>query len=333
MKKRYVNLILAMVSASAMVLGSVPAMAATDSAKTESAKTDSKEDAKTSDEKDADAAKADTLEDGVYTAEFDTDSSMFHVNEANDKKGKLTVKDGKMTIHVSLVSKKIVNLFAGTAEDAQKDGAEIIEPTTDTVKYSDGYTEEVYGFDIPVPAIGEEFDVALLGEKGKWYDHKVSVKDPVKTDDTAEEAAEDSDKKDEASDKETTEKSDASKDDKKSEGKKLEDLKLEDGTYEFDVTLTGGTGRATVESPAKVEIKDKEATATIIWSSPNYDYMIVDGEKYEPVNRDGNSTFEIPVTVFDAEMGVTADTVAMSTPHEIDYTLNFDSSSMKKEEK
>ena len=333
MKKRYVNLILAMVSASAMVLGSVPAMAATDSAKTESEETDSKEDAKTSDEKDADAAETDTLEDGVYTAEFDTDSSMFHVNEANDEKGELTVKDGKMTIHVSLVSKKIVNLFAGTAEDAQKDGAEIIEPTTDTVKYSDGYTEEVYGFDIPVPAIGEEFDVALLGEKGKWYDHKVSVKDPVKTDDTAEEAAEDSDKKDEASDKVTTEKSDASKDDKKSEGKKLEDLKLEDGTYEFDVTLTGGTGRATVESPAKVEIKDKEATATIIWSSPNYDYMIVDGEKYEPVNKDGNSTFEIPVTVFDAEMEVTADTVAMSTPHEIDYTLNFDSSSMKKAEK
>ena len=333
MKKRYVNLILAMVSASAMALGSVPAMAATDSAKTEFAKNDSKEDAEASNEKEADAAKTDTLEDGVYTAEFDTDSSMFHVNEANDKKGKLTVKDGKMTIHVSLVSKKIVNLFAGTAEDAQKDGAEIIEPTTDTVKYSDGYTEEVYGFDIPVPAIGEEFDVALLGEKGKWYDHKVSVKDPVKTDDTAEEAAEDSDKKDEASDKETTEKSDASKDDKKSEGKKLEDLKLEDGTYEFDVTLTGGTGRATVESPAKVEIKDKEATATIIWSSPNYDYMIVDGEKYEPVNKDGNSTFEIPVTVFDTEMEVTADTVAMSTPHEIDYTLNFDSSSMKKEEK
>ena len=133
MKKRYVNLILAMVSASAMALGSVPAMAATDSAKTESAKNDSKEDAEASNEKEADAAKTDTLEDGVYTAEFDTDSSMFHVNEANDEKGELTVKDGKMTIHVSLVSKKIVNLFAGTAEDAQKDGAEIIEPTTDTV--------------------------------------------------------------------------------------------------------------------------------------------------------------------------------------------------------
>ena len=154
MKKRYVNLILAMASASVLVLGSVPAMAKTDETKTESG-----EEAEASEEKDTDVAKADTLEDGVYTAEFETDSSMFHVNEANDKKGELTVKDGKMTIHVSLVSKKIVNLFAGTAEDAQKDGAEIIDPTTDTVKYSDGYTEEVYGFDIPVPAIGEEINV------------------------------------------------------------------------------------------------------------------------------------------------------------------------------
>ena len=307
MKKRHVNLLLAMVSASALMLGSMPVLAESDSAKTESSG-----DAETADDKDASADKESTLEDGVYTAEFATDSSMFHVNEANDKKGELTVKDGKMTIHVSLVSKKIVNLFAGTAEDAQKDGAEIIEPTTDTVKYSDGYTEEVYGFDIPVPAIDEEFDVAILGEKGKWYDHKVSIKNPVK-DDAATEKADDSDKK--------------------SDGKKLEDLKLEDGTYETEVTLTGGTGKATVESPAKVEIKDKEATATIIWSSPNYDYMIVDGEKYEPVNKDGNSTFEIPVTVFDAEMEVTADTVAMSTPHEIDYTLNFDSSSMKKADK
>ena len=307
MKKRHVNLLLAMVSASALMLGSMPVLAESDSAKTESSG-----DAETADDKDASADKESTLEDGVYTAEFATDSSMFHVNEANDKKGELTVKDGKMTIHVSLVSKKIVNLFAGTAEDAQKDGAEIIEPTTDTVKYSDGYTEEVYGFDIPVPAIDEEFDVAILVEKGKWYDHKVSIKNPVK-DDAATEKADDSDKK--------------------SDGKKLEDLKLEDGTYETEVTLTGGTGKATVESPAKVEIKDKEATATIIWSSPNYDYMIVDGEKYEPVNKDGNSTFEIPVSVFDAEMEVTADTVAMSTPHEIDYTLNFDSSSMKKADK
>ena len=175
MKKRYVNLILAMASASVLVLGSVPAMAKTDETKTESG-----EEAEASEEKDTDAAKADTLEDGVYTAEFGTDSSMFHVNEANDGRGTLTVENGKMTIHVSLTSKHIVNLFVGTAEDAQKDGAEILQPTTDTVTYSDGSTEEVYGFDVPVEALNQEFDLALLGTKGPWYDHKVSVSDPQK---------------------------------------------------------------------------------------------------------------------------------------------------------
>ena len=131
-------------------------------------------------EETADAESSDVLEDGEYTAEFTTDSGMFHVNEACDGKGTLTVKDGKMTIHVSLASKNIVNLFPGLAEDAQKDGAELLQPVVDTVTYSDGTTEEVNGFDVPVPALDEEFDLALLGTKGKWYDHKVSVSNPVK---------------------------------------------------------------------------------------------------------------------------------------------------------
>ena len=120
------------------------------------------------------------LEDGTYEAEFDTDSGMFHVNEANDGKGILTVKDGKMTIHISLVSKNIVNLYVVKAADAQKDGAELLQPTTDTITYDDGSTEEVYGFDVPVKALDETFDLALVGTKGKWYDHEVSVSDPVK---------------------------------------------------------------------------------------------------------------------------------------------------------
>lgn len=127
------------------------------------------------------AKPAAVLEDGVYSAEFVTDSSMFHVNEACDGKGTLTVKDGEMVIHVSLVSKNIENLFLGVAEDAKKDGAEILQPTTDTVTYSDGMTEEVYGFDIPVPVLDEEFDLAIFGKKGTWYDHKVSVSNPEKT--------------------------------------------------------------------------------------------------------------------------------------------------------
>ena len=117
------------------------------------------------------------LEDGTYVAEFDSDSSMFHINEANDGKGILTVKDGVMTMHISLPSKSVVNLFPGLVEDATKDGAVLLEPTIDTVTYSDGTSEEVHGFDIPVPVIGEEFDLALIGTKGKWYDHKVIVSD------------------------------------------------------------------------------------------------------------------------------------------------------------
>ena len=123
-------------------------------------------------------APVEPLADGVYTVDFDTDGSMFHVNEACEGKGTLTVKDGQMTVHVSLTSKKIVNLFCGSAEDAAKEGAELLEPTTDTVTYKDGTSEEVYGFDIPVPALDEEFPCSILGTKGKWYDHMVSVSNP-----------------------------------------------------------------------------------------------------------------------------------------------------------
>lgn len=119
------------------------------------------------------------LVDGVYSAEFKTDSSMFHVNEANNGQGMLTVLNGKMTIHISMPSKKIVNLFPGTAEDAQKEGAAILIPSMDTVTYSDGTTEEVFGFDVAVPALDEEFALALVGTKGTWYDHMVSVSNPV----------------------------------------------------------------------------------------------------------------------------------------------------------
>lgn len=121
-----------------------------------------------------------SLEDGTYTAEFTTDSGMFHVSEACDGKGTLTVKNGQMMLHISLASKNIVNLFPGLAEDAKKEGTELLQPTTDTVTFSDGTTEEVNGFDVPVPVLDEEFDLALIGTKGKWYDHKVMVSNPEK---------------------------------------------------------------------------------------------------------------------------------------------------------
>ena len=146
---------------------------------------------------------------------------------------------------------------------------------------------------MPVPYLDEEFDVALIGKKGKWYDHKVSVSDPQPL------------------------------------GKTLEELELEDGIYSIEVSMEGGSGRASIQTPCKVEIKDDKAIATIIWSSSNYDYMIVADEHYTPVTLEGGSTFEIPVEVFDAGFTVIGDTTAMSQPHEVEYTLTFDSESIE----
>ena len=235
------------------------------------------------------------LPDGVYTAEFNTDSSMFHANEACDGKGTLTVENGEMTIHVSLASTSILNLFPGTAEDAQKEGAELLQPTTDTVTYSDGLSDEVFGFDIPVPALDEEFDVALIGKKGTWYDHKVSVSNPVPVEES---------------------------------GKTVDDLALADGTYTAELTFAGGSGKAYIQSPCTLTVADGKAVATVVWSSSKYDYMLVDGERYDVLTTEPGSTFEIPVAAFDTELTVIGDTTAMSTPHEIEYTLNFDSATL-----
>ncbi len=225
------------------------------------------------------------LKDGVYLAKFSTDSSMFHVNSEHHDKGILTVENGKMTIHVTLSGTGILNLFQGTAEDAQKDGAVLLQPSNDLVTYEDGITETAFGFDIPVPVIDEEFDCALIGSKGKWYDHKVSVTE-------------------------------------------VTDI-ITPMNFTADVTLQGGTGRASVTSPADLTLGlDGHYYAVIEWSSPNYDFMMVNGTKYLPVNTEGNSVFVIPVEL-DKDLAVSADTTAMSQPHLIDYVLHFDGSSLK----
>lgn len=214
-----------------------------------------------------------------------------------------------MTLHISLGSKKIINLYPGLAADAQKEGVQLLEPTEDTVTYSDGLTEEVYGFDVPVPVLGEEFDLALIGTKGVWYDHKVSVSNPVPVEGDGQA------KQGKAADQ--TEEKNSS-------------VAVEDGVYTAELTFEGGSGKASILSPATIAIEGKTATATVQWNSPNYDYMIVDGEKYLPVNTEGDSVFEIPVEAFDRPLTVIGDTVAMSAPHEIEYTITFQSESLKK---
>ncbi len=103
---------------------------------------------------------------------------MFRLNEASDGKAALTVKDGKMSVHITLAGKKIVNLYCGKAEAAKNDQTGWLNPTLDSVTYEDGSTDQVFGFDIPLTKekLGKDFDLALIGTKGIWYDHKVCVK-------------------------------------------------------------------------------------------------------------------------------------------------------------
>ena len=99
---------------------------------------------------------------------------------------------------------------------------------------------------------------------------------------------------------------------------------LEDGEYSIQVDLEGGSGKASVSSPTLMLVKNGRMYAELQWSSSNYDYMIVDGEKFQNESEEGrNSVFTIPVTALDDKMEVIADTLGMGTPHEIDYTLTF----------
>lgn len=234
----------------------------------------------------------DQVKDGEYDVEVKSSSSMFKITDC-----KLTVKDGEMTAVLTMSGTGYSQLFMGTGEEAVKADESAYIQAVD----ADGKCT----FEIPVKALDEAIDCAAFSKKKeKWYDRKLaflasSLGDAVSVDV-----------------KMTT----------------VSDLALEDGVYEADVALEGGSGRASVESPAKITVKQGEATAEIIFSSPNYDYVRVGEEKYEPVNTEGNSAFQIPVDGFDYRMQIVADTVAMSTPHEIDYTLFFDSATIKKAE-
>ena len=240
---------------------------------------------------------ADQLENGSWPIEVDTDTSMFRVADAI-----LTVNDGTMSAKLTLGGKGYEKLYMGTAEEAAA------AADADCAFYEEN-ADGSFAYTVAVPVLNAEVDCAAWSiRKEKWYGHKI-----VFEVDTLPEGAV---KKLSAA---WTEEAPAAVDKK-------------DGTYTVNVTLTGGTGKASVTSPAKVTVQGNTATAEIAWSSPNYDYMVAGGQKYLPVNSEGNSVFSIPITAFDAPVTVLADTTAMSVPHEIEYQLVFDSASLAPEQ-
>ena len=236
---------------------------------------------------------ADALKDGVYEVRVDSSSGMFRITECE-----LTVQDGAMSAVMTMSGTGYLKLYMGPGAEAEQASEADFIPF---VENADGK----HTFKVPVEALDKEINCSAFSRKKEtWYDRVLvfcSGSLPAEAFADGEAAT-------------------------------AKSLKLEDGSYTVAVRLEGGSGRASVETPAALRVEDGNAFAVITWGSSNYDYMKVDGEKLDLISTGGNSSFEIPVRVFDRKMPVIADTIAMSEPHEVEYTLVFDSTTIKKAE-
>ena len=237
------------------------------------------------------AVYAESIKDGIYSITVDSSSPMFNITECE-----LKVENGKMTAVITMGGTGYAYIFMGTSDEAENAAED------EYIGYSEDDTGK-HSFTVPVEALNKEISCAAFSKKKEqWYDRLLvfradSLPVDAYTSGTVKTAA---------------------------------DLGLEDGQYTADVILSGGSGRASVESPALITVTEGKVIAKIIWNSKNYDYMVVEGEKYLPLESEENSSFEIPVASFDFDLPVSADTTAMSTPHEIEYTLRFNSSGIEK---
>ena len=254
---------------------------------------------------------AEDIENGTYKVNVESSSSMFRIQSAE-----LNVSDSSMTVALTLGSTSYLKLFAGTAEQA----------AASTEDQYIGYTESGDGvvFEVPVEALDQPFSCAAFSAKKEmWYDRSLLIRADSLPPEAVHVAIADYEQlKKDARDRQIEAQKSQSK---------LADLAvetdLEDGEYEVPATLEGGSGKASVASPATLIVKDGKAFARIQWSSSHYDYMLVDGIKILPEEKaspEDNSVFVIPVTSLSEPMKVIGDTTAMSTPHEVEYTLDFE---------
>lgn len=233
---------------------------------------------------------------GAYIIDVESDTPEFQIENCV-----LIVTDGEMEANLTLAGNDYSKLFWDTGEGAKEADSSAYVPGE-----SDADGNET--FHMPVEALNQTLWCSAFSEsKGAWEDHEICFL---------------ADSLPGGSLKSTASRAYQSHD--------IQALDLEDGTYTAEVTMTGGTGKASIESPVTLVILDGRATASLIWSSEHYDYMIVNGEQYLAVNETGNSVFEVPVIVFDEPFAVIGDTTAMSEPHEIEYHLTFDSASLER---
>lgn len=233
---------------------------------------------------------ADSLLDGTYPVVMESSSSMFKPENCL-----LTVDDGQLSVRLDMRSDSYAWLYPGTALEA--DAAVESDWLAPTPREGGGCS-----FTLPISALDAEVPCAAFSRKKElWYDRTLLFR------------------------------SDSLPLEAFVPGlyPTVQSLGLSDGRYSVDVSLAGGSGRASVQSPALLVVQDGAATVELVWSSDKYDYMKLDGVQYLPMSVEGGSRFVLPAAVFDRAIPVLADTTAMSEPHEIAYTLRFSSASVQ----
>ena len=230
------------------------------------------------------------LQDGDYAVTVDCSSSMFRIVEAI-----LHAAGGELTATITMSGTSYLYVFPGTATEAAA------ADESAWVGYEED-SEGRYCFTIPVEALDAGISCAAYSRnKELWYDRTLLFRvDSLPTEAFREGFF-----------------------------VTAESLGLADGDYLVDVSLSGGSGKAKLASPAQLHVENGTCTATLVWGSRNYDYMRLGETKVLPLPDRETSAFEIPVVFFDRSMAVIADTVAMSEPHEIEYRLLFSSESLQ----
>ena len=275
------------------------------------------------------------ITDGVYEVTVESSSPMFPIEKAL-----LTVENGSMTAVLTMGGQGYLKVYPGTGTQAA---------SSDPSQYIDFQVNEEgkHTFTIPVEALDQPIACAAFSKnREKWYDRFLLFeaeslpKEAVLVDLPDYEALKQAAKEKriaalrEESEQKAAEEAKAADNSNTAEKPETANnpsgtsaqpafIEMEDGEYAIEVEVKGGTGRTTISSPAGLFVRDGQAYARIEWSSTSYDYMLVGGKKYLPLNEEGYSTFEIPITIFNEPMEVIADTTAMSTPHEITYQLIF----------
>lgn len=271
------------------------------------------------------------IKNGTYSIEVESSSSMFRITKAE-----LTVKDEEMEAVLTLSGKGYLKLFMGTGEEAAS------APESAYIDYQED-AEGMYTYTVPVEALDKALNCAAFSErKQKWYDRVILFDATTLPEEAVLLELPDYDAIEAAMKGQTvsnaafsntsssnTSSSNVAEADEEEELPAQEpvepmEIDMEDGEYSIETEIFGGSGKAGISSPTLLKVENGKAYAQLVWSSSNYDYMIVGTEKYLNLNTDGgNSTFEIPVAAMDTELPVIADTTAMGTPHEVAYTLTF----------